>query len=190
MRIIAGTAGGRRLRVPPEGTRPTSDRVRESLFAALQSRLDFDGIVVLDLYAGSGALGLEALSRGAAEAVLVERDRLAFEVLRRNAADLGLAGARCVQGEVRAVLARGPAACADLVLCDPPYDLPAEQVRQVLDDAVRFGWVSDDAIAVVERSARDQGSPWPSSWAGDRTRTVGETALWYGHVHDLGREPQ
>src|SRR5438270_11628866 len=92
-RIVAGIVGGRRLEVPPRGTRPTSERVREALFSALEAALDFDGVWVLDLYAGSGALGFEALSRGAAGVAFVESDRRAVEVLRRNVAALGLSGA-------------------------------------------------------------------------------------------------
>src|SRR5438067_2074266 len=104
-RIVAGIAGGRRLRVPPAGTRPTSDRVREALFNMLAARMDFDGVRVLDLYAGSGALGLEALSRGASHALLVESDRKAAAVVRGNIADLGLPGAELRLGAVASVLA-------------------------------------------------------------------------------------
>ncbi|WP_067692720.1 RsmD family RNA methyltransferase [Nocardia jejuensis] len=105
-RIIAGSAGGRRLRVPPEGTRPTSDRVREALFNLLGARMDFDEARVLDLYAGSGALGLEALSRGASRALLVESDRKAAQVIRGNIGDLGLDGAELRTNTVGAVLGR------------------------------------------------------------------------------------
>ena len=108
-RIVAGAAGGRRLAVPPRGTRPTTDRVREALFNVLAARLDFDGMQVLDLYAGSGALGLEALSRGATAVVFVENDRRAAEVLSRNIESVGLAGATLRRASVAAVLAAAPA---------------------------------------------------------------------------------
>lgn len=188
MRIIAGVAGGRRLRVPPSGTRPTSDRVRESLFSALDARVDLEGARVIDCYAGSGALGLEALSRGAASAVFIERDREAFAVLQGNIAAVGLPGAECLAGDVLQVLRRGIAQTADVVLCDPPYDLPAVELASVLDALVSFGWVGEGAIAVVERAARDRESPWPPTWTAERVRTIGETALWYGHVHAAERE--
>ncbi|MDM7491157.1 RsmD family RNA methyltransferase, partial [Rhodococcus sp. CSLK01-03] len=89
-RIVAGRAGGRRLKVPPRGTRPTSERVREALFSSLTARMELEGASVLDLYAGSGALGLEALSRGATHALLVESDAQAATVIRRNIGELGL----------------------------------------------------------------------------------------------------
>ena len=113
-------AGGRRLSVPPKGTRPTTDRVRESLFNVLAARLDLDGSVVLDLYAGSGALGLEALSRGATSALFVESDQRAAAVIARNITEIGLAGATVRRAPVATVLA-GVASPVDLVFADPPY---------------------------------------------------------------------
>lgn len=121
-RIIGGVAGGRRLAVPPRGTRPTTDRVRESLFNILAARRELTGLAVLDLYAGSGALGLEALSRGAATALFVESDPRAAAVIARNIDTLGLPGATLRRGAVAAVLAGGAATAVDLVLADPPYD--------------------------------------------------------------------
>src|ERR1700743_1748453 len=102
-RVIGGVAGGRRIAVPPRGTRPTTDRVREALFNIVTARRDLTGMSVLDPYAGSGALGLEALSRGAASALFVESDRRAAAVLERNIATLGLAGAPVRRGAVAAV---------------------------------------------------------------------------------------
>ncbi|NUP26885.1 MAG: methyltransferase, partial [Nocardia sp.] len=119
-RIVAGTAGGRRLKVPPAGTRPTSDRVREALFSSIEARMDLAGARVLDLYAGSGALGLEALSRGAAAALLVESDRRAAAVLRANIAELGFGDAQVRIGTVAQVLGHGAADAYDLVFADPP----------------------------------------------------------------------
>lgn len=127
MRIVAGAARGRRLAVPAAGTRPTSDRVRESVFAALESAYgSLAGLRVLDLYAGSGAFGLEALSRGAAALTLIERDRRAAAVLRRNVEAVGLPGAAVIVRDVTAVLRTRPAQPYDLVLADPPYDTPGQ----------------------------------------------------------------
>jgi len=165
-RIVAGAAGGRRLAVPPKGTRPTSDRVREALFSALDADPGLDGAAVLDLCAGSGALGLEALSRGAAHALLVESDRRAADVLRRNVAAVGLAGAVVRVAPAGAVLA-GPAERAyDVVLVDPPYDLPDAEVAGWLTAAEAHGWLAADAVVVVERRysrTRRRRSPcrWP-----------------------------
>ncbi len=131
-RIIAGAAGGRRLVVPPSGTRPTTDRVRESLFNILTARIALRGISVLDLYAGSGALGLEALSRGAASAMFVESDQRVAAVLTRNIATVGLLGATLRRGTVAAVLSAERESPVDLVLADPPYDLPAAEIEAVL----------------------------------------------------------
>ncbi|MGC1152443.1 16S rRNA (guanine(966)-N(2))-methyltransferase RsmD, partial [Mycobacterium sp.] len=131
-RIIGGVAGGRRIAVPPRGTRPTTDRVRESLFNIVTARLDLSGLSVLDLYAGSGALGLEALSRGAASALFVESDRRAATVLERNIATLGLPGATLRRGLVATVLAAGAAMPVDVVLADPPYEVDAAEVDAVL----------------------------------------------------------
>ena len=130
MRVIAGRFGGRRLQAPPgSATRPTSDRVREALFSILEAGGPVAGATVLDLYAGSGALGIEALSRGAGRAVFVERDPRAAGVLRANLAALGVAEAEADlrRRDVLAALrdAREPGETYDLVLCDPPYRLAA-----------------------------------------------------------------
>src|ERR1700743_1612422 len=121
-RVIGGVAGGRRIAVPPRGTRPTTDRVREALFNIVTARRDLTGMSVLDLYAGSGALGLEALSRGAASALFVESDRRAAAVLERNIATLGLDGATLRRGQGAAVLGAGGAGPVDRVLGQPPCD--------------------------------------------------------------------
>ncbi|MGW4365160.1 16S rRNA (guanine(966)-N(2))-methyltransferase RsmD [Nocardia takedensis] len=176
-RIVAGAAGGRRLRVPPAGTRPTSDRVREALFSALEARWDLDGLRVLDLYAGSGALGLEALSRGASAAVLVEADRKAAAVVRGNIADLGLPGADLRVGQVATVLAQGTTAEFDVVFADPPYDLDTASVEADLVALVRHGWLSEDAMVIVERSARSPEISWPAGFTAAKPRRYGETRL-------------
>ena len=179
-RIIAGTAGGRRLKVPRAGVRPTGDRAREGLFNSLGSLLDLDGARVLDLYAGSGALGLEALSRGAAEAVFVESGGGVLPVLRDNIAAVGLPGARVVQGSVLTVVAGPAPARFDLVLADPPYAVPVEEVLGVLTALVANGWLAEDAVLVVERSSRDEPFAWPTPLTGLRDRRYGEAVLRYG----------
>ncbi|MDN5747630.1 MAG: 16S rRNA (guanine(966)-N(2))-methyltransferase RsmD [Pseudonocardia sp.] len=178
-RIIAGTAGGRRLRVPPKGTRPTSDRVREALFSALEHDPGLDGAAVLDLCAGSGALGLEALSRGAAHALFVESDRRAADVLRRNVDDLGLHGALVRAGPAASVLACAAARAYDLVLVDPPYDVPDAEVAGWLAAAAEHGWFADGATVVVERSTGADFA-WPRPLRAVRVRRYGDTAVHIG----------
>ncbi|MGH3497208.1 MAG: 16S rRNA (guanine(966)-N(2))-methyltransferase RsmD [Nocardioidaceae bacterium] len=181
-RIIAGSVGGRRIRVPAgSGTRPTSDRVREALFSALESALaGLHGLHVLDLYAGSGALGLEALSRGAVSAVLVESDRRALELVRRNIATLGLSGAVAVGTTAERYVQADAARAYDVVLLDPPYSLDANAVDQVLADLVRHGWLAPRSSIVVERSSRTPRPTWPDGVDAVRSKSYGETTLWYG----------
>jgi 16S rRNA (guanine966-N2)-methyltransferase len=181
-RVIAGVAGGRRLTVPPSGVRPTGDRAREGLFNSLGTLLDLDGAVVLDLYAGSGALGLEALSRGAVEVVFVESGPRVLPVLRRNLAAVGLPGGRVVAGSVPAVLAGPAPARFDLVLADPPYSTPVEEVRGVLSALVAGGWLAEEAVVVVERSSREEPWEWPTPLVALRDRRYGEAVLRYGRV--------
>ena len=151
-RIIAGAAGGRRIAVPPKGTRPTSDRVREAMFSALEHDPGLHGAAVLDLCAGSGALGLEALSRGAAHTLFVESDRRAANVLRRNVADLGLPGAVVQVASAGAVLAATAERAYDVVLIDPPYDVPADEVAEWLTAAAAHGWLATDAHSTTRGS--------------------------------------
>jgi 16S rRNA (guanine966-N2)-methyltransferase len=194
-RIIAGAARGRRLAVPPTGTRPTSDRVREALFSALDSALvSWSGRRVMDLYAGSGALGLEALSRGASHALLVERDRRAVEVIRANIAAAGLAGAEIAGRDVEQVLAQPLSSPPyDLVLADPPYDLAQARVTAVLTALAAGGWLVEGATVVLERAVlrapADVPRPargsrpgevpltWPDGYEPGRTRAYGDTVL-------------
>ncbi|MET0236844.1 MAG: 16S rRNA (guanine(966)-N(2))-methyltransferase RsmD [Kibdelosporangium sp.] len=177
-RIVAGTAGGRRLAVPPRGTRPTSDRVREAMFSAIEAALDLDGARVLDLYAGSGALGLEALSRGAAAVTFVESDRTALNVLRSNIATLGLPGASVVSGRVQGFLAGEPSPC-DLILADPPYaDTDIDTVAAALS-----GWTAPDGLVIIERSVRSPAPAWPPSLRALKVRKYGDTALHWAEHH-------
>lgn len=181
-RVIAGSARGRRLRVPASGVRPTGDRAREALFNSLGSLLALDGARVLDLYAGSGALGLEALSRGAAEAVFVESGPRVLPVLRENLATLGLPGGRVVAGSVPTVLARPAPGEFDLVLADPPYATGVEEVHAVLEALASGGWLASEAVVVVERPAREQPWEWPTPLTGLRDRRYGEAQLRYGRA--------
>ena len=179
-RIVSGLARGRRLAVPPSGVRPTGDRAREGLFNSLGTVLDLEGAAVLDLYAGSGALGLEALSRGAASAVFVESGPRVLPVLKANLAAVGLPGGRVVAGSVPTVLAGPPPARFDLVLADPPYATPVAEVLGVLAALVAGEWLAEEAVVVVERSSREEPWEWPTPLRGLRDRRYGEAVLRYG----------
>jgi 16S rRNA (guanine966-N2)-methyltransferase len=180
-RIIAGEAGGRRLAVPPgEAVRPTSDRVKESVFSALgPGRLV--GARVLDLYAGTGALGLEALSRGAAEALLVDRDKAAAAAIRANIDTLGFDGRAVLrQIPVSSLLAgRTPDEPFDLALLDPPYETSAADVEEVLRLLVEGEWVTPDATMVVERAAGSPPLGWPAGWGSTWERCYGDTLVLF-----------
>jgi 16S rRNA (guanine966-N2)-methyltransferase len=179
-RIIGGSAGGRRLQTPPGGaTRPTSDRTREALFSALESLLgSWHGVAVLDLYAGSGAVALEALSRGAAAATAVEHDRRAAALIRRNASALGLPLE--VQPRTASAYLAGEPHAYDVAFLDPPYDVADDKVRRDLESLGR-GWLSPGAVVVVERSSRSPLTGWPAGYAPLRERRYGETVLAYAH---------
>ncbi|MGH3545094.1 MAG: 16S rRNA (guanine(966)-N(2))-methyltransferase RsmD [Mycobacteriales bacterium] len=179
-RIIAGVAGGRRLVVSDTATRPTSDRAREAFFSSLVSMRDLVGASVLDLYAGSGAVGLEALSRGAAHALLVESDPKAVAAIASNIESVELAGAVLRRHAVEKLAATVAAKPYDVVFADPPYQLPAPALESVLVQLWRQGWLADDAVVVVERSSRDTPWVWPLPWEPVQSRQYGEAALWYG----------
>ncbi len=174
-RVIAGDARGRRLQVPPgTTTRPTSDRAREGLFSSLQSLLDLDGARVLDLYAGSGALGLEAVSRGAGSATLVESDPDAVAALRANVEHLGFRTSYVVAQPVERFLAVDAEPRYDLALVDPPYELEVEPVLELL-----LPWLAEDAVVAVERRTRRSTFAWPAGYEPVRERRYGEATLWY-----------
>jgi len=175
-RIVAGAAGGRRLTVPPKGTRPTTDRVREALFNVLAARLDFDGLHVLDLYAGSGALGLESLSRGASSVLFVEHDRRAADVIVRNIGVVDLPGATVRRGTVATVLA-GAGTPMDLVFADPPYEVTSGEVEQMLALLAGNGWLASDAVVIVERAASSPPLTWPGDWTVWPERRYGDTRI-------------
>lgn len=182
-RIISGLAGGRRIHTPPgSGTRPTSDRIREALFSRLEHLDVVHHAKVLDLYAGSGALGLEAASRGAASVVLVESEWAAVGVIRKNIADLALPGVSIRAESVERALLDGPRSDderCDLVLADPPYDVTEETLGGVLELLVTYSWLSEDAFLVVERSARSPEPRWPQGLEGAGERRYGDTKMWF-----------
>lgn len=177
-RIIAGAARGRVIAVPTTATRPTSDRVREALFSSVGSRRDLHGARVLDLYAGTGAVGLEALSRGAGHVLMVESDRAACGVLARNVAAVGLTGAEVRCAPVRGVLEGGAAQPYDLVFLDPPYQTATEVVTGDLEALLRRGWLDGEALVVVERARRSGAMIWPAGLVEHRSRRYGDTTLY------------
>jgi 16S rRNA (guanine966-N2)-methyltransferase len=183
-RIIGGRAGGRRIDTPGgTATRPTSDRVREALFSALEADLGtLHGTRFLDLYAGSGAVGLEAWSRGAAAVTLVESDRRTARLVYANARLLGCRDCEVLTTSVREALRRRPRHPYDVAFLDPPYPLTGETVGGDLAALVQHGWLAPGARVVVERSARTPEPPWPPGLVAERSRTYGETVLWYGRA--------
>jgi 16S rRNA (guanine966-N2)-methyltransferase len=182
LRVIAGTARGRRLAAPPgENVRPTQDRVREAVFSALDARGFVDGATVLDLYAGTGALAIEALSRGAARALLVERDPRALEVIRANLDTTTFAArARVEVRDVGAFVASRPPREApfDLVLSDPPYDTADDVVRDVLHALAQPPWLGPDGLIVVERPQRSN-APLPPGLRSTWERVFGDTLVTF-----------
>jgi 16S rRNA (guanine966-N2)-methyltransferase len=216
-RVIAGEAGGRRLAVPDgRDTRPTSDRAREGLFATISSMVGpLAGARVLDLYAGSGAVGLEALSRGAEHVLLVEHGARAARVIRQNIEAIGLPGAEVIADRVERVLARRPTpaggqdgtapaggqdgtapaggqhgtvqAWYDVVFADPPYALADAGVSRVLILLAEQGWLAPGALVIVERATRSGPLSWPDGFVPDRARRYGEATFWYGHAGEQAR---
>lgn len=197
-RIVAGSRGGRRLETPPgDSTRPTSDRVREALFSALASWAGtaaeapaeaLGGLGFLDLYAGSGAVGLEAASRGAAPVLLVESDARTAALVRRNATSLALPAT--VRPTAVETLARTvPDRAYDIAFVDPPYALATEQLDAVVADLVAHGWLAPDGLLVLERSSRSPAPRWPAAVGESWVRSYGETVLHYAGLHAAGLVP-
>jgi 16S rRNA (guanine966-N2)-methyltransferase len=182
-RVVAGSVGGRRLVVPRgRATRPTSDRAREGLFSALESMCGpLDGLHMLDLYAGSGAVGIEGLSRGAHAVCFVESDDVACGVIRANLAALGVAGGVVRNQRVETFIAGwtgGPA--YDICFLDPPYAESTDRVGANLATLARSA-LNSDAVVVVERASKDEWT-WPPAISAVRSRRYGDTTLWYGRT--------
>ena len=190
-RIVAGTAGGRRIDVPHSGTRPTSERVREALFARLEHYGIVEGARVLDLCAGSGALGLEAASRGADDVTLVDSARGAIAVCQRNIRSLGLKGVRAVSAKATTFLKGAAGAPVDLVLIDPPYDLSEADLTMMLTALARSidPWLAPGAVVVVERSFRSPEPTWPKRLERFADKRYGESALWFAEPAPPGDDP-
>lgn len=178
-RIVAGVAGGRSLEVPRSVTRPTSERVREAIFSRLEHENLLDDAHVLDLYAGSGALGLEAASRGAAGVVLVDRARSAAATSLRNARRLALDADIDVEATTAVAYlgSAGPMAM-DVVFLDPPYDLPESELSEVLR-LLTLGWLAPHTRIVIERSRRSPTPQWPAGIVAEDHRRYGDTVIWY-----------
>jgi 16S rRNA (guanine(966)-N(2))-methyltransferase RsmD len=179
-RIVAGVYGGRRIGTPPgQDTRPTSERVREALFGALGDRT---GTRFADLYAGSGAIGLEAASRGAVHVLLVESDPSAVRVIRENIALLKAdTVARLAPSRVERILAAGPLGEPyDVVVADPPYPTGEAEITEMLGLLVEHAWLAPEASVIVERSRRSPEPEWVPGITAERSRRYGDTVLWYG----------
>ena len=189
MRIVAGSARGRRIEAPSgQATRPTSDRTREALFSAIESQRGvLAGARVLDLYAGSGAVGLEAASRGAAHVVLVESEAAAARVARRNVEHLALRQVHLTTTTVERWVEQTdpdpePDQTFDVVFADPPYSLAPDRLREVLTGLLDRAVLAPQALVVVERSSRDAAWTWPQGLSALRDRRYGEATLWYGRA--------
>lgn len=198
MRIIAGIARGRRLTAPRgTATRPTADRAKEAIFSSWQQRFGIEGTRVLDLFAGTGALGLEALSRGAERVVLVEDSGPAAAAIRANIGAVGLPGAELAEMRASTYLAGAPAGYFDRVIADPPYELADAAVTEML--AALRPALAADAVVTVERSAADPATTWPAGYAElvqkAKRKTHGrarfDTAIWVGPAAgDAGAAPE
>jgi 16S rRNA (guanine966-N2)-methyltransferase len=190
-RIIAGSHGGQRIAMPPgDRARPTTDRVREALFSAIAAwagraaepvEESLAGLAFCDLYAGSGAVGLEAASRGASRVLLVERDSRTAQLGRRNAEALGLA-VNIVVSPVEQVLRKAPPHPFDIVFADPPYELDTSTVSAQIQQLLLNAWVDRDSLIVVERSRRTPPLIWPDSAVKRWSRAYGETILCFAEL--------
>jgi 16S rRNA (guanine966-N2)-methyltransferase len=190
-RIIAGSRGGQRIAMPTgDRARPTTDRVREALFSAIAAwagtaaapvEESLDGLAFCDLYAGSGAVGLEAASRGASRVLLVERDPRTAQLSKRNAEALGLA-VEIVVSPVEQILRKSPAQPFDVVFADPPYELDSPTVSAQIERLVSNAWVGYGSLIILERSRRSPQLVWPDVTAKCWTRAYGETILAFGSL--------
>jgi 16S rRNA (guanine966-N2)-methyltransferase len=193
-RIIAGDWRGRRIAVPHSGTRPTTDRVREAMFSSLTSLLvredtSWEQCAVVDLYSGSGALGLEAASRGAADVVLVESARSAAEVIKENVAALNATNVRIAAQDVRAWAKSSIEAPRNLILADPPYTVTDTELVELWEVASRHNVIAPNALIAIERPASSK-DPLGRLWDLVDQRRYGDTHVWYGQLHEIAGVPR
>lgn len=180
-RVIGGDFRGRAIKVPDAETRPTSSRVREAIFSSVEHAVSgLDDLRVLDLFSGSGAFGIESISRGATEAVLVEKDLRAADTLHSNVANFGIKNARVVIADAfTEVSQRSGRGSFDVVFIDPPYSFEDEQVNALIRQLSENDWLNEYALIVVERGSRSQ-VVWPESVEELRKKVYGDTTIWYG----------
>lgn len=180
-RIIGGDFRGRSIKVPDAETRPTSSRVREAIFSSVEHAVSgLDDLRVLDLFSGSGAFGIESISRGAVEAVLIEKDLRAADTLHTNVANFGIKNARVVIADAFIDVAqKSGRGTFDVVFIDPPYAFEDEQVNILISNLVANDWLNDYALIVVERGSRSQ-VQWPETIEELRKKVYGDTSIWYG----------
>jgi len=180
-RIIGGDFRGRSIKVPDAETRPTSSRVREAIFSSVEHAVSgLDDLRVLDLFSGSGAFGIESISRGAAEAVLIEKDLRAADTLHTNIANFGIKNARVVIADAFSEVAqKSGRGTFDVVFIDPPYVFEDQDVNLLISNLVANDWLNDYALIVVERGSRSQ-VQWPESVEELRKKVYGDTSIWYG----------
>jgi 16S rRNA (guanine966-N2)-methyltransferase len=185
VRIISGIAKGRSLSSVAGPTRPTSDRAREGLFSSLLSEFgDFVGLSVLDLFAGSGAIGLEALSRGASLVAAVEQDPNACKTISKNAelvSSAGPAGKFVLHSKsVENFLDDASSISYDVIFVDPPYEQPANEIAALLEKALLRGFISSNCVIAVERDAKGDKFLWPTGLSAMRERNYGQAVIYYG----------
>ena len=179
-RIIAGDFRGRSLKIPPTVTRPTSSRVREAVFSSVQHAMaGFTGLAVLDLFAGSGALGIEALSRGADHTVFIESDAGALATIRDNLAACGTRAGTVLRADVLAHVAQPAPEPFDVVFADPPYKLSDADCERMLGHLATNGWLADGAIVMLERG-KGGNIIWPATLPESGNKAYGDTVVWYG----------
>lgn len=180
-RIIGGDFRGRSIKVPDAETRPTSSRVREAIFSSVEHAVSgLDDLRVLDLFSGSGAFGIESISRGAAEAALVEKDLRAADTLHSNVANFGIKNVRVVIADAFIDVAqKSVRGSFDVVFIDPPYSIEDEQVNALIGHLAANDWLNEYALIVVERSSSSQ-VVWPDSIEELRKKVYGDTSIWYG----------
>ncbi len=177
-RIIAGNLRGRAIKVPDAVTRPTTSRVREAVLSSVQHAVSgFDDLRVLDLYAGSGAFGIEAMSRGAHEAVFVEKDRKAADVIKSNLAELKIARATVTAQDVSVFLGTPTGVGAfDVVFSDAPYDVEDSAIDAQLTHLVTHGFLNDGAVVLIERG-KNSAITWPAEFSDHKSRRYGDTLV-------------